>query len=183
MAGAAYNRGASKQDYETPWELIHAIEARWGKIEWDLAATDENRKAHKWITPERDSLSMVWHKLRVSPIYRPLAFLNPPFNNIAPWAEKCAAEAALGARIVFLVPASVGSNWFGRYVYGKASVHPLNPRLSFDGKNPYPKDCMVCYYDRQKDVEFSPWMWKEQGYVPKPNYNIEYNKTYYGESY
>jgi hypothetical protein len=32
----------SEQDVGTPWELIRAVEARFGAIKFDLAATEEN---------------------------------------------------------------------------------------------------------------------------------------------
>jgi hypothetical protein len=48
--------GKSKQDYGTPWELIRAIEARWGKLTIDLAARADNAKAPLFITPEENSL-------------------------------------------------------------------------------------------------------------------------------
>lgn len=153
-SGATLNRHRSKQDYETPWELIRAIEKRWGPIACDLAATPDNFKSRNgcFITPERDSLSVDWHH------YTGLLFLNPPFGDIKPWAKKCSEESVRGARIAFLVPASVGSAWFADYVHGKALVCPLLPRVSFDGKNPFPKDCMVCVYGPTPG--FEPWRWK-----------------------
>lgn len=155
MTGAAHHRGSSKQDYATPWPLIHAIESRWGKITVDLAASAENAKAPTWFDEARDSFTVAWHE------FDGLLFLNPPFANIAPWAAKCAAEWRLGARIAFLVPAAVGSRWFLDHVHGKAMVCPLLPRVSFDGKNPYPKDCMVCVYGEHL-AGFAPWDWRAE---------------------
>jgi hypothetical protein len=43
--------GRSKQDYETPPDLIAAIEARWGKLTVDLAACADNTKCARFITP------------------------------------------------------------------------------------------------------------------------------------
>lgn len=44
--GPAIARGQSAQDLGTPWAFIHAVEAQWGDIAWDLAATSQNSKAH-----------------------------------------------------------------------------------------------------------------------------------------
>lgn len=140
----AQKPGKSKQDYATPWPFIRALEARFGKIELDLAATKDNTKAPLWITPEQDSLSMDWNAPNFTSAR--LAFLNPPFGSIAPWARKCAEAERL--RILFLVPASVGSNWWAQHVHGQADlVLFVRPRLSFDGKNSFPKDCAVAVYN------------------------------------
>jgi phage N-6-adenine-methyltransferase len=155
VSGAAHNRGRSKQDYATPWEFVRAVEALIGaKFGWDLAASAENTKAPKFITEAENSLGREW----ACYLQDEWGWLNPPFANIAPWAAKCAAESAKGAHIAFLVPASVGSNWFAEHVDMKALVRPIRPRLSFDGKNPYPKDLILCLYGERPG--FHPWRWR-----------------------
>ncbi len=137
--------GKSKQDYGTPWAFMRALEARFGKIELDLAATKDNAKAPLFITPEDDSLRKDWDDYAVKGGVK-LSFLNPPFGSIAPWVRKCSAAEHL--RILFLVPASVGSNWWALNVHGAADlVLFVRPRLSFDGKNSFPKDCAVAGYN------------------------------------
>jgi phage N-6-adenine-methyltransferase len=160
-SGAAFNRGASKQDYSTPRDFLAAVEKRFGKIVCDLAATAENRVCDQFLGPgspyAADSLSCNWHK------YRGLYWLNPPFANIEPWAKKCCEEMNRGARILFLVPASVGSRWFEKYVLYMSDVYFLAPRLSFDGKHPFPKDCMLCHYEPLKNhfpLRADFWRWK-----------------------
>lgn len=133
-------RGQSKQDYATPPDFMDAVRLRYGPISFDLAAHAGNTKHERYYTEENNSLVQPWHKLDG------LLWLNPPFADIAPWAAKCAQESRLGARILFLVPASVGSNWFRDHVYGHAAVSFLNGRISFDGIAPYPKDCLLAYY-------------------------------------
>lgn len=158
MSGAQFNRGGSRQDYETPQALIVAIERRFGPITFDLAASSANAKAPLYFTEEDDSLVQNWAA------HTGLHFLNPPFRHIAPWAAKCASEAALGARIAFLVPAAVGSVWFETHVHRRAMVLALQPRLCFDGKHPYPKDCVLCLFGPLGEVPWSPgfdlWRWK-----------------------
>ena len=48
--GPTVRRHHSKQDYETPAEFIQAVEVRFGKIKVDLAATEQNAKADRYIT-------------------------------------------------------------------------------------------------------------------------------------
>ena len=136
--GASMNRGASRQDYETPADFMRAVEKRFGVMSVDLAARSDNTKAPVWIDEEKDSLLVDWSRLKGN------LWLNPPFSNIAPWAEKCAVESAKGARVFLLTPASVGSNWFSNFVHKKATVIFLNGRITFVGsKDTYPKDCIL----------------------------------------
>lgn len=119
--------GSSKQDYETPLDFMLALTHRFGSLDIDLAATDENPKAPAWITPEVDSLSLDWDMLGAK-----RAFLNPPFNQCNEFASKCAKTERL--ETLFLIPASVGTNWWAHQVHGTADlVLFLRPRLSFDG--------------------------------------------------
>lgn len=156
----AQKPGQSKQDYGTPREFIIAVEKRFGKIDFDLAAHVHNRVVVDYYGPESqwasDSLTQDWTKLRGH------LWLNPEFGNITPWAEKCAASAPCGQTIrsiSFLVPASIGANWFARHVDGKARVFFLNGRLSFDGKNPYPKDTILARYGMSPGYEV--WRWTD----------------------
>ncbi len=163
MSGAAHHRGKSRQDYETPLSFLHAFETRFGPIGVDLAATEKNTKAHLFITPEEDSLSANWSTLSQWG-WAVWLFLNPPFGNIAPWAEKCSLESCRGCRIALLVPASVGANWYRDFVHDKARVFFLNGRISFDGKNPFPRDCLLALYGETPGYEV--WTWKERAVKP-----------------
>lgn len=155
--GASFQRGNSRQDYGTPPAFIYAVEKRFGKLSVDLAAHSRNHKARSFLT---NSFTRDWRKLSG------LLWLNPPFDKITPWAKKCAEEGAFnGAKILLLVPASVGSNWFRDYVANVAHTVFLNGRISFDGKNPYPKDCMLCLFgfNGSQGVPgcFSIWSWNK----------------------
>ncbi|HVJ20148.1 MAG TPA: DNA N-6-adenine-methyltransferase [Polyangiaceae bacterium] len=147
--------GKSFQAYETPRDFLDAVERRFGSLAWDLACTAENAKAPSRITSEQDALAVDWsvHCARW------LCWLNPEFGNIAPWAEKCAVESQRGCRILMLTPASVGSNWFQQWVVPYAHVLELSPRLSFDGKNPFPKDLILSVYMHGLTGR-SHWRWK-----------------------
>lgn len=162
VTGASMARGRSKQDYETPADFLAAVTRRFGPLAWDLAAEATNAKAPNWIGPLQDSLTVDWTAL--DPIGN--AFLNPPFGNIAPWAKKCAETAASPdfdprARILFLVPASVGANWFAEHVHRKALVLALQGRLTFVGcEQPYPKDCVLAVWGVGLSG-FDVWEWRE----------------------
>jgi len=181
MPMPAQKPGRSKQDYGTPWHLIHAIEARWGKLTIDLAARADNAKAPAFITPEENSLNQDWGKR----IGNGLAFLNPEFDDIEPWAAKCAGrlDRPKQGGIIKLVPASIGSEWFAENCEGKSKVIGLRPRIKFYGCHvlikdgarkgqhkcapnclgcaSYPKDCMLLLWGSRFQVEpiFQTWRW------------------------
>lgn len=157
MSGAAFNRGGSKQNYKTPADFMAAIKARFGAPEFDLAADESNKQTPHYFSIEEDSLKQDWHKIEVRWLW-----LNPPFDRIEPWAAKCAEESVMGANILFLVPASVGSEWYRKYVQFNAVTLALNGRLHFDPTNPtwgYPKDCMLCVFCAGL-YGFNVWKWK-----------------------
>lgn len=161
MTMPAQKPGRSKQDYQTQPELIAAVQERFGKIVCDLAATPHNTQCRSdYYTPEADSLKQPWAR----DFPTGLLWLNPPFANIDPWAEKCAAESLeRHGLIILLVPGSIGSNWFRKHVEGQAVVIGLSPRLTFVGETtPYPKDCALCIYGFGL-YGFQTWRWDGNG--------------------
>lgn len=153
--GASFNRKTSKQDYATPDDFLAVVRGKFGPLSFDLAAHDKNHVCPSYYDIADDSLKQPWRALSG------LLWLNPPYSNIAPWAAKCAVESCNGAKILFLVPASVGSNWFSEYVLPYSHVYFLNPRLTFKGaKDPYPKDCLLAAYGLGNVGECEVWKWK-----------------------
>lgn len=185
----AQKPGRSKQDYGTPRNLIDAVEARFGQLDWDLAAHAGNAKAPRYVTLEDDlsvrppvgatarwlvdSLTLDWSRFdngtngeRVTNLW-----LNPPFEDIEKWVSKAAETFTPDTRfvrLIMLVPASVGANWFIDHVWGLAThIIFLNGRLTFEGcAKPYPKDCMLLVYGAPEFAELDPcgvsvWPWKK----------------------
>jgi phage N-6-adenine-methyltransferase len=158
-SGPTINKGKSKQDYQTPPEFIEAVVARFGPITFDLAADEKNAQAPNYFTKEQNSLVQDWGKLEGN------LWLNPEFADITPWAEKCKAttwpQQKANLRILFLVPGSVGSEWYRNHVHGHAYVLGLAPRLTFVGcKDAYPKDCILGVFGHGMRG-FDTWRWKE----------------------
>src|SRR5690606_17204709 len=81
----AQKPGRSAQDYATPRVFLDAVERRFGRIRWDLAAHELNAVCDLWIGEHQDSLTVPWAEQ-----CRGLCWLNPPFGDIEPWAAKCA---------------------------------------------------------------------------------------------
>lgn len=89
-----------------------------------------------------------------------LLWLNCEFSDTSPWAERSASESKLGANSLLLTPASIGSNWCRDHVDGQADVYELGGRLCFDGKNVFPKDCILShFYPGARGDKFF-WEWR-----------------------
>lgn len=102
----------------------------------DLKAYGLDAFAHSWA-----DLSL---KFAIGDRYG-LLWLNCEFDDTERWARRCREEAKKGAHILLLSPVAI-TNWFRDSVQGIADTSFLLGRLSFDGKNPYPKDCMLSYF-------------------------------------
>lgn len=61
-------------------------------------------------------------------------YLNPPYNNIAPFIERAIQEWETRKKgSIFLVPARVHSSWYLNFIHGKYQVIPLQGELTFTG--------------------------------------------------
>lgn len=154
--GARVSSGKnSEQEVGTPWDFINACNKRWGPISYDLAAGASNTKADRFFSKEQNSLVQQWH------LIGGILWLNPEFSDIAPWAAKCAKESKMGAQILFLVPASVDSNWWSDSVHGRAMILPAHPRIKFIGSaQGYPKPIALCCYGIGTPGYPGRWIWK-----------------------
>lgn len=109
-----------------------------------------------------DSFKQDWAAMsaRYSTDGRPaLLFLNCEFSDVTPWARRCAKEAKRGANVVLLTPAVV-ANWYRDIIAGVADVAMCSGRLMFDGKNVYPKDCMVSHFHPGATGRLCIWEWR-----------------------
>jgi hypothetical protein len=151
----------SNQAYCTPEDFLHAVRANFGIIAIDLAASGPN-VCDRWIGPgsalAEDALAAEWFP-HVPMGGKHLAWLNPSFGDIAPWARKCVAEGER-CKIVMLTPSSLGANWYCDIVQGHALTLVVRPRLTFVGESsPYPKDIALHLFGFQM-VGLGTWRWK-----------------------
>lgn len=166
MSEPKNNRGRSKQDYATPRDFIGAVVERFGTITFDLAASPGNHVAPAFLSEAQDALTYNWGDVAAN--WGGNLWLNPPYGNITKWVAKtesllCPPREWSKGRLLMLVPASVGSNWYADHVHGKASVYFLRPRLTFVGCiAPFPKDLMLLGFGKPpKSVEAPEcWRWK-----------------------
>lgn len=101
-----------------------------------------------------------------------LLWLNCEFSDIEPWALKFKQESKLGANGLLLTPAAVGSNWFRNLIAGTADVYILNGRLCFDGKNVFPKDCILSHFHPKAKGDIHIWEWKKNMFWTSWNLHV-----------
>jgi phage N-6-adenine-methyltransferase len=169
--GVSLARHKSRQDIGTPPEFIEAIARRFGPVVFDLAANSDNAVCEDYYGPGsicENSLVVPWSfngRARLGNWY-----LNPPFANIAPWAEKCSHYWERRGFLFLLVPSARGSNWFQQHVKSFAQVMDLTDRIQFVGQScKYPKDLLLAVYGFGF-VGNSAWHWDwnvRKAYDPK----------------
>ncbi len=147
--------GKSEQSVQSPPDFMDAVTKRFGAMDFDLAADENNTQVDKYFFSEKDdSLAQNWNDIEGKN-----AWLNPPYSDIKPWVKKCSEVHNKNLNIFVLIPASVGSNYFADYIFGKALVLFLSPRMTFvNHVNPYPKDLLLVIYGQTPGFEC--WRWK-----------------------
>lgn len=155
--GATQSRKATggKDDWCTPEHLICRV-PHVGPIALDPCTTADNPVGAKrfFIGGKRNGLREPWE-----PEVREhgLAYVNPPYSQIARWAEKVADEALLGVEVVTLVGARPDTRWFYRLCWDTAqAVCFWRGRLSFVGASgPAPFPSALVYHGPR------PWRFEE----------------------
>jgi phage N-6-adenine-methyltransferase len=118
-------RSLGRDDWETPWELVKALESVLGtKFQLDVCATEETKKASMYYTPEDDGLSLPW---------RHIVFCNPPYSEMGKWVEKALEERKQYYcwLLAMLVPAATDTMWFHRLVEAASVTLLLKGRVAF----------------------------------------------------
>lgn len=116
--------------WETPPEVFDPLHAEFN-FTLDPCATVATAKCSAYFTEEQDGLAQSWRGHRV--------FMNPPYGaEIYAWTRKARNEAALGAFVVALLPASTDLAWWHEDVIGYASqVRWIRGRVRFLTGGPY----------------------------------------------
>lgn len=120
----------------------------------DPAASEENHKCETFFTKEQNGLDRSWGGYT--------AFCNPPYGReIEKWVQKAWAEHEKhGDTIVMLLPARTDTQWFHKYIYGKAEIRFVRGRLKFGGaawNAPFPS--MVVIFRRKCGFI---WKWRNK---------------------
>lgn len=169
--GPSIRRGKSNQVVQTPREFLDAVERRFGRIQWDLAANAQNQATTgeflgNYFGPGsehgEDALKIDWMK-HPKTNGRSVWWLNPEFGDVEPWAATCARIRYRSGWTPMLVPSATSTDWWHRYVLEKAMIINLKPKIRFIGhKNDFPKDLSLVAYGFGLYGNI-PWRWKENG--------------------
>ena len=149
-------RFRSEQVVCTPVDFLAALKGKLGIHDFsiDLAAGASNAVTAQYYSEYDNALIQNWK-------FEGWGFCNPPFGDLQPWVEKALSESRGGAKVAMMVPASVGSSWWGWFVHESAYVLFLHPRLTFVGHtSPYPKDLAVLLYAPYLNGGYDFWDWK-----------------------
>jgi site-specific DNA-methyltransferase (adenine-specific) len=137
---------SSKTDqWATPQDFFDALNKEFN-FTLDVCATPENAKCQNYYTPEVDGLSQPWNGN---------VWCNPPYGReIGSWVKRAFISAATGYAnvVVMLLPARTDTQWFHKYIYGKAEIRFVQGRLKFGGhKNAAPFPSMVVVFGGAKN--------------------------------
>ena len=120
----------------TPLWLLKEIEEEYGEI-FDPCPSNWDESF--------DGLEIEWSHDKVN-------FVNPPYSQIAQWANKCEQEWLNGKTVILLIPPRTDTKYFHSHIYRKARLRFIKGRLKFrdpeTGKEmasaPFPS--MLCFY-------------------------------------
>ena len=101
--------GNGHQHYNTPPQLAEPL-AKVDECGLDPCHNGGSiLNAYVKITEAEDGLDDGWNWALLAK--GNLIIVNPPYNNITPWADRCAKEAARGASLVLIVPNRSDTDW------------------------------------------------------------------------
>jgi len=165
MPGNTDPNRPSVQTEETPWPILRMAEEFTGRsFVIDLAASQHNAKADRFLHEGANSLLLSWAMLvDPGPCADVAAWLNPPYENVAPWAKKCVEESRAGLDIVTLWPAAICTKWALKCVLPWAKIHPVFPRIPFVGASAgIDRDLVLCHYGPMICPGMgAPFLWRD----------------------
>jgi phage N-6-adenine-methyltransferase len=113
----------SGRNWETPPEIFDPLDEEFN-FTLDPCCTLKTRKAPYFFTETEDGLRQSWQGHCV--------FMNPPYGSeVSRWTNKARQEAAAGAVIVGLLPASTDAAWWHRDICGHAEIRYIRGRVRF----------------------------------------------------
>ena len=149
--------------WETPQELFEQACVKYNvNPTLDVCATAQNAKFPKYYTINHNALSQEWNES---------FFMNPPYSEIDTWMAKAYEQhKKYNVDGIILVFAKTGTQWWHRYVEGKADVHFIQGRIRFLLNGIEPRYCKYCKIRSTQDNSVCP---KCENKIPKssPTYD------------
>ena len=121
---------------ETPDDFFARLDAEF-HFTFDAAASPENAKCQRFLTPKEDGLSVAWTG--------EVVWLNPPYSQLGRWMIKAHQEWQAGATVVCLVPAATDTQWW-HTVTLDAEIRFIKGRIRFKGTKgnaPFPSALVI----------------------------------------
>ena len=113
----------------TPPEVFDPLDEEFN-FTLDPCATPQSAKCALFFTEAQNGLEQSWQEHRV--------FMNPPYGReVYAWTKKAREEAARGALVVGLLPASTDLAWWHEDVIGHAEIRYIRGRVRFLTDGPY----------------------------------------------
>jgi site-specific DNA-methyltransferase (adenine-specific) len=133
-----------KMDWATPQAFVDNVCGKYG-ADLDACATEANKKADLFISPEQNSLTTSWCNVLDADFGT--VWVNPPYGRELPkWVDKCMKEAHEGLSIYLLVPARPDTKWFHKLYVERANLfYFIKGRITFEGAPspaPFPS-CLI----------------------------------------
>ena len=146
LDGAARSRAMHSSDHQafnTPAPILEAI-APMGGISLDPCSNDGSivPARVRWAL-EHDGLACPWAPQRLR---GEIVFVNPPFDELARWVDRCILEAAAGCELVLLSPARVDVGWWDRMLDAGAVAALWRGRVRFLGMGSAPFPAALTYF-------------------------------------
>lgn len=119
---------SNRHDWETPPEVMAALEEVFGKFDLDPCATRETKKAKRCFRGSVDGLTQPW---------KGKVFVNPPYGRKwkDAWIRKCHQEVAEGRAdlVVALLPSRTDTPGWHDYIMEATHVIFVRGRIHFVG--------------------------------------------------
>lgn len=148
LNGAAAARvllSSDHQAWNTPAEIIDAI-APLGGIALDPCSNPTSivPALVRWTAAD-DGLSHLWHE--VTREAGGIVYVNPPFEDLSTWIDRCAFEARQGAEVVALCPARTDTRWWSAALRSGGTAALWRGRIRFGGaRNVAPFPIALIYW-------------------------------------
>lgn len=143
---------SNSEEWGTPQELFNKLNEEF-KFTFDICASKENAKCHKYYTKEEDALKKEWGGV---------IWMNPPYGRqIGNWVKKAKEIARQGkATVVCLLPARTDTAWWHDYAMKADEIRFIKGRLKFgDGKGstPFPSAVVVFKKGSTSKIEINSY--------------------------
>lgn len=146
----------STQNTSTPKGFVEATEEYFNiRFGVDLAGDKSNKKAPHVITEKMDSFKSDWQIMYTAYGW---GWLNPDFQKLSKWIDKCVQEKEAGAKFVTIWPLSGDLNQIP--VYKNAQVHIVHGRIW-----PLVRGCMLCRWEKGITPSVSGVRWDKNKLV------------------